>query len=175
MSYQKRIQRELQEMASDPPTNCSAGLKRDDLLEWTATIMGPEDSPYSGGVFNLTIKFSKNYPFKPPTVTFDTKIYHPNIDSSGNLCLDIVKDQWSPALTVSKLLLSICSLLTDPNPDDPLVSSIAKQYKDNRVAYDMTARQWTEKYASGNDSYNLESSTPTVDDDDISEEDSDDY
>ena len=174
MSYQKRIQRELIEMSRDPPSNCSAGLKGDNILEWEATIIGPADSPYAGGIFKLTIKFSTSYPFKPPTVTFDTKVYHPNIDSGGNICLDLLKSAFSPALTISKLLLSICSMLDDPNPDDPLVSSIARQYKDNRVAYDMTARQWTEKYASGNPiTEDLDSSVQEYDDE--SESESNDY
>ena len=94
--------------------------------------MGPEDSPYSGGVFFLNIVFPPDYPFKPPKVTFTTKIYHCNINSNGSICLDILKDQWSPALTISKVLLSISSLLTDANPDDPLVPEIANLYKTNR-------------------------------------------
>ena len=87
--------------------------------------MGPEDSAYTGGVFFLNIHFPTDYPFKPPKVQFVTKIYHPNINSNGSICLDILKDQWSPALTISKVLLSISSLLTDANPDDPLVPDIA--------------------------------------------------
>ena len=105
------------------------------------------DSPYQGGVFFLTIKFPTDYPFKPPKVQFNTKIYHPNINANGGICLDILKDQWSPALTISKVLLSICSLLTDPNPNDPLVPEIAQLYKTNKPEYEKTAREWTRKYA----------------------------
>ena len=109
--------------------------------------MVPADSPFTGGIFFLEINFPADYPFKPPKCHFTTKIYHPNINSSGGICLDILKENWSPALTVSKLLLSICSLLTDPNPNDPLVPEIATLYKKNREKYDITAKEWTTKYA----------------------------
>ena len=88
--------------------------------------MGPEGSPYLGGVFKLNIIFPETYPFKPPKVQFVTKVYHCNVNSNGSICLDILKDQWSPALTISKVLLSISSLLTEPNPSDPLVPEIAQ-------------------------------------------------
>ena len=110
--------------------------------------MGPPDSPYQGGVFFLTIHFPTDYPFKPPKVAFTTRIYHPNINSNGSICLDILRSQWSPALTISKVrprqvikpfiptlsqvLLSVCSLLCDPNPDDPLVPEIARIFKTDR-------------------------------------------
>jgi len=134
-------------MAKDPPTTCSAGPIRDDLFHWNASIMGPEDSPFSGGVFFMDIHFPADYPFKPPKVQFTTKVYHPNINKNGSICLDILKDQWSPALTISRVLLSISSLLTDPNPDDPLVPEIAHQFKNNRAAYESTARDWTARFA----------------------------
>lgn len=126
--------------------------------------MGPSDSPFQGGVFFLAIHFPTDYPFKPPKVNFTTRIYHPNINSNGSICLDILRDQWSPALTISKgetdsiilfatetdthpVLLSICSMLTDPNPDDPLVPEIAHVYKTDRARYEQTAREWTRKFA----------------------------
>ena len=143
----KRIQRELAELGEDPPANCSAGPVDDDLFHWSATIMGPDDSPYSGGLFFLDIHFPADYPFKPPKVTFTTRIYHCNINSNGGICLDILKEQWSPALTISKVLLSICSLLTDANPDDPLVPDIADLLRKNKSVHDANAREWTQKYA----------------------------
>ncbi|GMF10140.1 unnamed protein product [Phytophthora lilii] len=139
----KRINKELQDLGRDPPANCSAGPVGDDLFHWQATIMGPEDSPYAGGVYFLNIYFPADYPFKPPKVNFTTRIYHCNINANGGICLDILKDQWSPALTISKVLLSICSLLTDANPDDPLVPEIAQIYRTDRARHDATAREWT--------------------------------
>jgi len=147
MSTLQRIQKELLEIQRDPPANCSAGPEGDDLYEWQASIMGPRDSPYQGGVFWLKIHFPKDYPFKPPKVMFLTKIYHPNISSSGAICIDILKDNWSPALTISKVLLCICSLLDDPNPDDPLVPDIAELFKNDRDAYNVKARDSTMVYA----------------------------
>ncbi|XP_037657789.1 ubiquitin-conjugating enzyme E2 D2 isoform X1 [Choloepus didactylus] len=138
---------ELNDLARDPPAQCSAGPVGDDMFHWQATIMGPNDSPYQGGVFFLTIHFPTDYPFKPPKVAFTTRIYHPNINSNGSICLDILRSQWSPALTISKVLLSICSLLCDPNPDDPLVPEIARIYKTDREKYNRIAREWTQKYA----------------------------
>lgn len=148
MSAIKRIQKELIDLGKDPPANCSAGpIDEKDQYHWQATIMGPDESPYAGGVFFLNIHFPTDYPFKPAKINFTTRIYHPNINSNGSICLDILKEQWSPALTISKVLLSISSLLTDPNPDDPLVPEIAQIYKTDKPKYEATAREWTRKYA----------------------------
>ncbi|RNA14297.1 ubiquitin-conjugating enzyme E2 E2 [Brachionus plicatilis] len=143
----KRIQKELAEITLDPPPNCSAGPKGDNLYEWFSTIFGPAGSVYESGIFYLDIHFSHDYPFKPPKVTFKTRIYHCNVNSQGAICLDILKDNWSPALTISKVLLSICSLMTDPNPNDPLVGSIATQYLSNREEHDRIAKEWTKRFA----------------------------
>ena len=140
MSASKRINKELQDLSKDPPSSCSAGPVGDDLFHWQSTIMGPKDSPYENGIFFLNINFPTDYPFKPPKVQFTTKIYHCNVNSNGSICLDILQSQWSPALTISKVLLSVCSLLTDPNPDDPLVPEIARAYKSDRKKHDDTAK-----------------------------------
>ena len=148
MMAKKRIQKELSTIKIDPPTECSAGPINDaNLFHWQATIMGPPDTPYQGGIFNLTINLPSEYPFKPPKVIFKTKIYHPNIGSQGHICLDILNKQWSPAYTISKTLLSICSLLSDPNLEDPLIPEIARLYKSDRKRYMETCKEWTSLYA----------------------------
>jgi ubiquitin-conjugating enzyme E2 D/E len=147
MSEIKRLNKELAELRNNAIPNISAGPKDGNMFEWEAVILGASDTPYEGGIFKLNISIPTNYPFKPPIVIFTTKIYHPNINSSGSICLDILKNQWSPALTISKILLSICSLLSDPNPNDPLVPDIANILKTNPELYNKTAREWTLVYA----------------------------
>jgi ubiquitin-conjugating enzyme E2 D/E len=148
MSTLKRLNAELREILETPPLNCSAGpINYDNMYEWYAIILGPVDTPYQGGTFKLKITFPRNYPFKPPIINFVTKIYHCNINYSGSICLDILNTNWSPVLTISKVLLSICSLLDEPNPNDPLVENIAKLYNTNKELHDQNARQYTLKYA----------------------------
>lgn len=144
----KRIMKEMKEMETSPLDNCTAGpVDHSDIYLWHGTIIGPEKSPYEGGLFKLEIRFPTDYPFKPPNVTFLTKVYHPNINSAGGICLDILKDQWTPSLTIGKVLLSISSLLTDANPRDPLVPEIARLYESNRPEFDRIAREYTQMYA----------------------------
>ena len=145
--WQIRIPNEIKELKESPILNCSAGPKNDDLMIWEATIFGPKDTPYDGGVFTLDIDFTKEYPLKPPRVLFKTPIYHCNINTQGAICLDILKDKWSPALTVGQLLLSICSVMSDPNPDDPLVPEIAESLLKNKDVHDANAREMTFRYA----------------------------
>ncbi|XP_021363400.1 ubiquitin-conjugating enzyme E2 D2-like isoform X2 [Mizuhopecten yessoensis] len=117
------------------------------VYHWQASIFGPEGTPYAGGIFFLDMKFPTDYPFKAPTIRFTTKIYHPNINSNGSICVDILRSQWSPAITVNKVLLSLSSLMADPNPRDPLVPEIAKLYEHDLAKYNKNAKEWTEKFA----------------------------
>lgn len=143
----KRIMRELQTMQRDPPPNTSAApIDEADVYKWDAVIVGPADSPYAGGMFKLSIVFPADYPFKPPRVEFITKIYHCNILNKA-LCIDILKSQWSPALTIDKVLISIVSLLMDPNPNDPLNREAAEKYVSDKKEYERIATEWTRKYA----------------------------
>jgi len=143
-----RIEREIAELNNDPNAFCSAGpASEEDIFKWHASVLGPADSPYAGGVFFVDIVFPKEYPFSPPQVCFKTKIFHPNISSNGFVCLDILKDEWSPALTISSVLMSISSLLCDPNPEDPLVPEAGKMLTNDYNKFVKTARFWTRKHA----------------------------
>lgn len=149
-STTKRIMKEYMAMVNSPPPNVSAApISDSDILKWEAVIFGPADSVYAGGVFKLSIIFPADYPFKPPHVEFLTKIYHCNIINKY-LCVDILKTQWSPALTIDKVLLSIVSLLLDPNPDDPLNKEAAMYFKEDREKYNKIAKKWTQNYANEN-------------------------
>lgn len=144
---ERRIRKELQELHKEALSRCSAGPINNDIFEWQASILGPPDSPYQNGVFFLNILFPRDYPFHPPKVLFRTRIFHPNINSNGNICLDILRTHWSPTMTISRVLLSICSLLCEPNPNDPLVPEIARIYVVDAEEYKRRAKEWTDNYA----------------------------
>lgn len=146
----KRLQSEMQDCIKNPNENfvvSYANEKNPDINHWKAIIIGPVDTPYQNGKFTLDIIFPKEYPFQPPKVKFLTKILHPNVYSDGNICLDILASQWSPALAISKVLLSICSLLNDPNPNSPANGEIARLYTSNRDMYNKQVLENTQKYA----------------------------
>jgi len=134
-------------MLKNPIPGISATPHKDNLRYFDIVIAGPKDSAYDGGIFKLEMYLPEDYPMVPPKVRFLTKIYHPNIDRLGRICLDILKDKWSPALQIDKVCLSIQLLLQAPNPDDPLDNKVAEHWKLNEKDAIATAREWTRKHA----------------------------
>ncbi|CAH2353507.1 ubiquitin-conjugating enzyme E2 1 [[Candida] railenensis] len=149
MSRVKRIAKELEECRQDTQSGVSLELNNEnDLTHLTGYFKGPPGTPYEGGLFQVDINIPNEYPFKPPQMKFLTKIYHPNISSvTGAICLDILKDAWTPILTLKNSLISLQSLLQSPEPNDPQDAEVAKQYLSNKEGFVSTATYWTKIYA----------------------------
>ncbi|KAM7045549.1 ubiquitin-conjugating enzyme E2 D4-like [Molossus nigricans] len=143
----RRLQKEFLDLSRHPPELCSAGPLEEDILTWQAVVIGPQGSPYEGGVFFLDIVFPSTYPLKPPQVQFSTPIYHPNVNESGCIGLDLLTSKWAPTCTISQMLLAICAMLADPSPDDILDPEIANMFLEDKPKFDLQARKWTEEYA----------------------------
>ncbi|CAH0556714.1 unnamed protein product [Brassicogethes aeneus] len=146
-SLPRRIKVETRELARDPPPGISAIPDGENCRYFQVVMAGPAGSPYEGGLFKLELFLPENYPLSPPSVRFLTKIFHPNIDKLGRICLDILKNQWSPALQVRTVLLSIQALLSSPNPDDPLANDVANLWKSREQEAVLLAKEWTRIYA----------------------------
>ncbi|GKT33405.1 ubiquitin-conjugating enzyme E2 D2-like [Aduncisulcus paluster] len=144
----KRIEHELKKLKTELPPGYEAHVVDDDLFKWQATIIGAAGTPYEGGRFKLLIDLPTDYPFRPPKVVFETRVFHPNIRESGEICLDILRPkEWAPCLNISKVLISICSLLTDPNPADPLNTEAAELMQKDKKKYEEKVREYVESYA----------------------------
>mmetsp|Transcript_5499 Transcript_5499/g.7019 ORF Transcript_5499/g.7019 Transcript_5499/m.7019 type:complete len:157 (-) Transcript_5499:211-681(-) len=143
----RRIIKETQRLIADPVEGISATPYADNLRYFAVAIEGPDGSPYENGVFQLELFLPVEYPMTPPKVRFLTKIYHPNVDKLGRICLDILKDKWSPALQIRTVLLSIQALMSAPNPDDPLDNNVAEVWKSNEQQALDTAREFTRNFA----------------------------
>ncbi|KAJ5077563.1 ubiquitin-conjugating enzyme e2 2 [Anaeramoeba ignava] len=141
----RRLMRDFQKLQNDPPIGLCASPDKENIMEWTALIFGPEDTPWEGGTFRLSLVFTSEYPDKPPKVKFLSKIFHPNVYNDGSICLDILKDQWSPIYDTGAILTSIQSLLTDPNPSSPANAIAAKLYEHSRSEYEKKVRQIVEE------------------------------
>ena len=143
----RRIVKESQRLIAEPVTGISATPYADNLRYFAVSVEGPPDSPYAQGVFQMELFLPADYPMAPPKVRFLTKIYHPNVDKLGRICLDILKDKWSPALQIRTVLLSIQALLSAPNPDDPLDTGVAEMWKTNEKEALRRAKEFTESFA----------------------------
>eukprot|EP00939_MAST-03C_sp_MAST-3C-sp1_P002629 g2629.t1 len=141
-----RLMSDLRTIEENCPEGFSAGpIDDDNIFSWEASVFGPEGTPWEGGVFSLSLVFPESYPSKPPFVRFTSEVFHPNVYADGTLCLDIIQDSWSPVHTVSSILQSIQSLLTDPNPDSPANVEAAKLLKSNRKIYNRRVRRCASK------------------------------
>ncbi|GAW81693.1 ubiquitin-conjugating enzyme [Plasmodium gonderi] len=145
-----RLQKELKDIENENVQEIDAHVKDSNISEWVGFIKGPSGTPYEDGHFILDITIPNDYPYNPPKIKFNTKIWHPNISSqTGAICLDVLKNEWSPALTIRTALLSIQALLSDPQPDDPQDAEVAKMYKENYSLFIKTASVWTKTFATG--------------------------
>ncbi|KAK1859434.1 hypothetical protein I4F81_002030 [Pyropia yezoensis] len=142
------VAQETERLLSDPVPGINAVPHDDNARYFSVVILGPQDSPYAGGTFRLELFLPDDYPMAPPKVRFLTRLYHPNIDRLGRICLDVIKKMWSPALQIRTVLLSIQALLAAPNPEDPLNNEAADLWKRDEEAALAKAREWTRLYAS---------------------------
>ena len=143
-----RIRKEYQDLQKEKNSNVQVKLVNNDIRHWKGRIKGPIDTCYQGGIFDVDIVIPNDYPFKPPKMKFDTKIWHPNISSvTGAICLDILKNEWTPALTIRTALISLQALMCEPVPNDPQDAVVAKQYISDIKLFNETAKHWVEEYA----------------------------
>jgi ubiquitin-conjugating enzyme E2 T len=158
-----RMKREFELLQNDPPHGVGAWPSGDSMTKLSASITGPEESPFAGGTFRLSVEVTSRYPFEAPKIRFLTKIYHPNIDTGGRICLDTLKmpprGTWVPSMNISTTLQHIRLLMATPNADDGLMPEITSQYKSNKRLFEKTAKEWTVRYASSSSTVSTTSTT----------------
>ena len=140
-SARRRLLRDFRRLQNDPPSGVTGAPMDTNIMLWQAVIFGPDDTPWEGGTFKLVLEFTEDYPNKAPNVRFLTKMFHPNIYNDGQICLDILQNQWSPIYDISAILTSIQSLLCDPNPASPANSEASRLYNENRREYNRRVRE----------------------------------
>jgi len=141
----RRLMRDFNRIQSEPPSGITGAPSENNIMQWQAVIFGPEDTPWEDGTFKLSLEFNEDYPNKPPTVRFLSKMFHPNVYADGSICLDILQNQWSPIYDIAAILTSIQSLLTDPNPNSPANNEAARLFQENRKEYNRKVKEIVEK------------------------------
>ena len=148
MAASKRVARELQRLRNQKMDGFDA-LKVDEknMMEWEGLIL-PKKHPYDTGAFRILVKFPKDYPFKPPEISFKTKIYHPNVSEDGRVCLNIVNsEKWKPAVRVEEVIKALIALINDPEPDHPLRGDLAEQFNKDRDGFNKKAFDHTRQHS----------------------------
>lgn len=145
----RRLRKELDQVSTFGVTGIkSIGPKGDNILQWSAKLSGPRNTPYEGGVFSLDIEFPDSYPFRAPRVKFRTCVYHPSISkATGQMCSGIIEDEWKPNKNVAWVLKTVSEVLTTPSSSSPLEVEIARQLERYPNEFKRTAKEWTKMYA----------------------------
>ncbi|KAI0048565.1 ubiquitin-conjugating enzyme [Auriscalpium vulgare] len=147
MTALRRVQKELKDITDNPIDGVAIEVADDNVLHWKCIVKAASDSPYKNGKFHFKLELPSDFPFKPPTVTFTTKIYHPGVNEEGHICVAILRDEWKPSIKLSTVLAVIQEKVNNPIPEDPFMPDIAAQLKDDKTAFLATAKEWTKKYA----------------------------
>ncbi|KAF3407047.1 Ubiquitin-conjugating enzyme E2-18 kDa [Talaromyces pinophilus] len=156
---QKRLFHEYKNLSTNPPEGITAGpITEDDMFHWEALIQGPEGTPFEGGVFAAELKFPKDYPLSPPTMKFLGGVWHPNVYPNGTVCISILhppgddpnhyehaSERWSPIQSVEKILISVMSMLAEPNDESPANVEAAKMWRERRGDYEKRVREEVRK------------------------------
>jgi len=148
------LRKQLRDLTKNPVHGFSAGLIEDDIYKWSIMIMGPEDSMYEGGIFKANLIFSDEYPIMPPKLKFKTSVWHPNIGENGDVCISILhapgddvygyesaSERWLPIHTVETIMISVISMLNDPNDESPANVQAAKEWRENRDVFKKKVRK----------------------------------
>jgi|TARA_B110000091_G_scaffold156943_1_gene167207 ubiquitin-conjugating enzyme E2 D/E len=136
------------ELGKNPCPFGNATPVGEDLNKWNLVILGPPNSPYEDGTFRVKLRFPPQYPFKPPSVKFLTKIYHPNVTATeGEVCPTLLSENWAPHLNIRYVMECLRTLLLCPNEEDPMDENIGQQYRENRQEFNVMARKWTKLHA----------------------------
>lgn len=153
---QKRLLKEFQQLTKDSPPGILASPSKDgsDLFNWDCLLMGPPDTPYEGGIFNCKLSFPNDYPLSPPKLTFTPSILHPNVYPNGEVCISILhapgndpnmyelaEERWSPVQSVEKILLSVMSMLSEPNVESGANVDACILWRDNRKEFERRVKR----------------------------------
>jgi len=154
MKAMEQLQKELRELQTDPLATLGVTVgevKKGDVFHWQITMLGPQDTPYAGGLFFLTADFPDDYPNSKPEVRFTNKIYHLNVsEKNGHVCISTL-NKWQKGTTMSEVLSLIFALFYKENPNDAYKKEMADLFRNNRAKFDENVREWTRKYASLNE------------------------